>query len=155
MAIHSPARFSVRADPAHDAMYVDLSGFFLPTDVAAFDTAWWTARAQLRCAPNAHLTLCDLSGMSIQTQEVVNAFTEVVRHPDRLSRRMAMVVGASLSRHQAKRLPQPGRANVSFFFDRAEAEAWLFSDDRTDAQCLHAPALPMWGGRGYTDPSAA
>lgn len=138
--MHSPARIRVQADPARDAMFVELSGFFLLADVAAFDTDWWNAHAQLRCARNAHLTLCDLSDMSIQTQEVVTAFTQVVRHPDRHSRRFAMVVGASLARQQAKRLPQPDRMDVAYFFDRAEAETWLFSDARSTARYRQAPA---------------
>ena len=155
MAMSSPARFSVRADPARNAMFVDVSGFFLPSDVAAFDAAWWDTCKQLRCMANEHLTLCDITGMSIQTREVVIAFTDIVRHPQRRSRRLAMLVGASLSRQQAQRLPEPGRLDVRFFFDRAEAEAWLFSDVRTDARYRHAPASPRWGGHDYTDPSVA
>ena len=68
---------------------------------------------------------------------------------------LAMVVGMSLSRHQAKRLNPPDREGVAHFFSRAEAEAWLFSDDRTDAQYRHAPASPMSADHGYIGPSAA
>lgn len=155
MAMHSPARFSIRADPARDVMYADVSGFFFARDVAAFDAAWWETRKQLSCGTNEHLTLCDITDMSIQTREVVIAFTHVVRDPRRRSRRLAMVVGASLSRQQAQRLPEPGRPDVGFFFDRAEAEAWLFSDDRTDARYPHAPASPRSDDRGYIGRSVA
>ena len=155
MGLHSPARFRVEPDTARGVTYITLSGFFLLPDVAAFDREWAQAHALLRCAPNAHLTLCDISDMSIQSQDVVNAFTTIVRDPVRQGRRLAMVVGMSLSRHQAKRLNPPDREGVAHFFSRAEAEAWLFSDDRTDAQYRHAPASPMSADHGYIGPSAA
>ena len=155
MALHLPARFSVRADPDRDAIFVTLGGFFTPADVAAFSDAWWAAQTELRCGPNMHLTLCDIVDMNIQTQDVVNAFAEVVRHPTRHSRRMAMIVGVSLARLQAKRLPQPERRDVAYFYDRAEAERWLFSDARTDAQYPHAPASPTWDAHDCTGRSAA
>jgi hypothetical protein len=83
MGLHSPARFRVEPDTARGVTYITLSGFFLLPDVAAFDREWAQAHRLLRCAPNAHLTLCDISDMSIQSQDVVNAFTTIVRDPVR------------------------------------------------------------------------
>lgn len=155
MGMHSPARFTVEPDAARGVAYLTLSGFFLLPDVAAFDRAWAEAHAALRCPPNSHLTLCDIGDMSIQSQDVVNAFTAIAQDTARQGRKIAMIVSVSLARLQAKRLNRPDRQGVAYFYDRAEAEAWLFSDDQTDARCHREPASPMSAGHGCIARSAA
>ncbi|MCP3733302.1 hypothetical protein M9979_00175 [Sphingomonas sp. RP10(2022)] len=149
------ATFHVAVDAARALVHIRLAGFFTVPDVRAFAATWHVEHDRLRGAPNQHVTLCDLSQMSIQTQDVVAAFTEVVRDPRRQGRLLAMVVGASLARHQAKRLNIPDRPGVAFFYDTAEAETWLFSADRTAARYPHAPVSPRSGGHGCTARSAA
>ncbi|MEH3159771.1 MAG: hypothetical protein PGN08_13090 [Sphingomonas taxi] len=150
-----PATFHIVVDPVRASLAIDLSGFFTTADVAGFAEALRAALGRLRCPANQHVTLCDLSRMQIQTQEVVTAFAEVVRNPVTQGRLLAMVVGVSLARHQAQRINTPDRSGVAFFYDRGEAEAWLVSGDRTAALCPHVPASPMSGGHGCTARNAA
>jgi hypothetical protein len=83
----------------------------------------------------------------------------MTRDPTLRSRRMAFVVGMSLSRQQMRRLPEPGREGVGYFSERAAAEAWLFEDSltggRTVFQYRHAPASPRSDDHGCIGQSAA
>jgi hypothetical protein len=108
-----------------------LAGFFDLAAVARFDADRAGAYGKLRCAPNQHLTLCDASGMKIQTQEVVAAFVQLVGNPRYVSRRLAIVTGSSLARMQTKRTTD--RENVAFFTDLPAARAWLFASDERSA----------------------
>ncbi len=126
--------FAIECDPARDLIHVTVSGFFTTEAVEAFGRARDEPLRKLRCGPNQHVTLCDATGMRIQSQEVVAAFARVMQHPPRFaSRRLAMVVGSSLVRHQLQRLAElanrqgPLRARV--FGSSQEAEAWLFEAD--------------------------
>jgi hypothetical protein len=119
------AHFTAVADPHHDLVRLTLAGFFTVADVARFDAALYEAFSRMRCGPNAHLTVCDASGMKIQTQDVVAAFAAVMANPSHRSRRLAIVTSASLARMQARRLTK--RAEVGYFSDMAEAEAWLLA----------------------------
>jgi hypothetical protein len=154
-----PARFSIAVDPVRHLVTVTSAGFFLVEDVAAFRESYRDALELLHCGPNQHLTLTDASGMRIQSREVVEAFMAMTRDPTLRSRRMAFVVGMSLSRQQMRRLPEPGREGVGYFSERAAAEAWLFEDSltggRTVFQYRHAPASPRSDDHGCTGPNAA
>ncbi|EZP56990.1 MULTISPECIES: STAS/SEC14 domain-containing protein [Sphingomonas] len=154
-----PAQFNIAVEPARHLLTLTCAGFYLTEDVAALRAACEEACGQLPAAPHGHLILIDASGMRIQTREVVDAFTGIVRDPRLRSRRLAFVVNHSLARQQILRLPEPGRANVAFFDDRPAAEAWLFEDAvsgaRTVARYRHAPASPMSAGHDCTAPNAA
>ena len=117
------ARFSITVDPNLDLVRIEMGGFFSEADIGAFRFALETKMEALTCPVNQHLTLCDVSAMKIQAQEIVGAFAKLVGNPKFQSRRLAFVTGSSLARMQTRRLTD--RAGVEFFTERAGAEAWL------------------------------
>lgn len=124
------ANFHVEADPTRDLVRIRLSGFFTQDDIEAFLDARRVAHAQLRCGPNRHLTINDVTGMKIQSQDIVVAFRDMLSAPDYQSRRLAFVIGPTLARSQLMRALT--NRNARCFDDHAAAEAWLFSADAGD-----------------------
>ena len=121
------ATFSIEVDPERDLVRIRMGGFFRRDDIAKFVDARRVAHQGLRCGPNAHLTINDLRDMSIQSQEMVDAFQEMLAAPEYRSRRLAFVVGYTLARSQAIRALE--RREARWFDDPAKAEAWLFAED--------------------------
>jgi hypothetical protein len=121
--------FSIRVDPVHNIVRIRMSGFFTAEDIEAFLAERARAHRQLRCGPNEHLTLNDVSEMKIQSQEIVEAFREMLAAPEYRSRRLAFVSGSTLARGQLLRAAT-GR-NVRCFDDAASAEAWLFETEQS------------------------
>ena len=122
------ASFSVTADPAGDLIRIRMAGFFTPENIAAFEEERSRAHALLRCGPNRHLTLNDVRELSIQPQDAVAAFQQMLADPAYRSRRLAFIVAPTLARGQLERA-LAGRPNTRLFEDAAEAEAWLLSPD--------------------------
>jgi hypothetical protein len=121
------ATFSFHVEPDRDLVRISMSGFFHRADIANFVEARRVAHQELRCPPNAHLTINDLRGMGIQSQDMVDAFQEMLAAPEYRSRRLAFVVGYTLARAQAIRALESRDAR--WFDDPGKAEAWLFGDD--------------------------
>jgi hypothetical protein len=125
------AQYTISVDPARDLVEITMSGFFTPEDVARFVRARDEAHRKLTCAPNAHLTINDISGMKVQAQEIVGAFQAVLATPSARSRRLAFIVSRTLARMQVVRALN-GR-DARCFEDRALAETWLFTDPVAEA----------------------
>jgi len=125
------ANFHIEADPTRDLVRIRLSGFFTMDDVEGFLEARRMAHARLLCGRNRHLTINDVTGMKIQSQEIVAAFREMLSAPDYQSRRLAFVTGPTLARSQLMRTLV--NRNARCFDDQAAAEAWLFSQDIEEA----------------------
>ena len=119
------AHFSVEADPARDLIKIRMSGFFAPSDIEAFFEARAAEHARLRCGPNQHLTINDMSRMKVQAQDIVASFQSLLADPAYRSRRLAFVVSPTLARSQLMRALNGRDAKV--FDDRASAEKWLFT----------------------------
>ena len=119
-------QFKIQVDPLRDLVRIRMSGFFATSDVERFIEERRRAHAQLRCAPNQHLTLNDVSGMKIQSQEVVAAFQAMMAESGYRSRRLAFVVSSTLARSQLMRACV-GR-DMRCFEDVASAERWLFGE---------------------------
>jgi hypothetical protein len=153
MDIYMSGTFSITTDPLRHLVFVTLDGFFERARVEALRTALLDVRAGLSCPPNEHLMLVDCSGMHIQSQEMVAAFTAAAREPTLRSRRAAVVVGKSLVNAQARRVFKLERDHVSFFLDRHTAEEWLMippvSAVQTASRYRRGPVLPMSVDRGY------
>lgn len=81
------------------------------------------AVGRLSCAPNQHITLCDIREMAIQSQDAVIQFQQLVGAAAVRSRKLAFVTARSLARLQARRLTD--RPDVEFFEDIEAAERWL------------------------------
>ena len=101
-----------------------LSGFFDAQAFGGFVAERERAFAKLTCAPNAHLTLVDLSECLLQPQAVAAAFQGLMSQAERRSRRMAFVFGASPTRMQVRRILAE-RDDIGFFIDEESAMAWL------------------------------
>lgn len=116
--------FVISVDPVRSYVRVVLCGFFTASDVALFVAARDREHRKLRCSSNQHLTLVDVTGMKIQSQESVERFASMLANSSMWARRLVFVVDTSLARMQAKRAIS-GR-EVAFFRTISEAEAWLF-----------------------------
>lgn len=118
--------FSFNTDRARDLVRIQMAGLFTRADVDAFLEERRRAHAQLGCAPNRHLTLNDLRGMKIQSQESVARFREMLADPAYRSRRLAFVASQTLARSQLMRALDGREARC--FESVEEAEAWLFAE---------------------------
>ncbi len=126
------AHFTVRAEPARDLIRISMAGFFTPADIQAFYDARAAEHRRLTCGPNQHLTLNDLTGMKVQSQDVVGTFQSLLADPAYRSRKLAFVVDRTLARSQLMRALN-GR-DAKCFENKLDAEKWLFSfDPRTIA----------------------
>jgi hypothetical protein len=114
-----------RVEVERDACLIRLTmgGFFDSATIGAMRRELVQAVATLPCGANAHLTLCDIREMDIQSQERVEEFARLVGSDDIRSRRLAFVTAKSLARLQAKRLTT--RGGVEFFSDLDAALGWL------------------------------
>ncbi len=104
-----------------------MAGLFTPGDIDAFVAARRRAHDELGCAPNRHVTLNDVRGMKIQSQEVVAAFRAMLADPAYRSRRLAFVAGQTLARSQLMRALD-GR-DARCFEQVEDAEVWLFAEE--------------------------
>ncbi len=125
------ATFSFDVDPARDLVRITMVGFFTPADIIAFRAAQDREHRKLTCAPNQHLTINDITGMKVQSQEMVAAFQAVLANPAHRSRRLAFIVSRTLARSQVMRALNGRQARC--FENRAEAEVWLFAPEETAA----------------------
>ena len=125
-------KFHFEIDRARGLVRITMSGFYEPEDVAAFVEARKKAHAELGLAPNAHITLNDLRGMKVQSQDTVRAFQAILTAPEYRSRKLAFVVDRNLAAMQLERTLIARDAQI--FTDIASAEAYLFADEEAQPQ---------------------
>ena len=99
-------------------------GFFDLKTFERFVTEREQAFALLTCAPNAHLTLVDVSECVLQPQVLAAGFQKLMAQTDKRSRRMAFVFGKSPARMQVRRI-LADRDDIGFFTDESAAMRWL------------------------------
>ena len=119
------ADFSFQVDPSRDLVRIRMGGFFTLDDIGVFLAARHEAHKQLVCGRNQHVTLNDIRDMKIQSQEIVDAFREMLAAPDYRSRRLAFVVSPTLARTQVMRALD--QRDAQCFEDMWRAEAWLLA----------------------------
>lgn len=130
------ARFHFEVDPARDLVRITMSGFYTARDIEAFLAARAAAHAKLECGHNQHLTLNDVRGMKIQSQDSVQAFQRMLADPAYRSRRLAFVVDQTLALFQLERAL--ANRDARCFATVEQAEAWLF-ERRTGEPLPDAP----------------
>ena len=118
---------SIETDPSRDLLVLTLGGFATVDETNGFARAMADAVARLGCEPNQHVTLCDISGMKIQSQDAAQQFGVLLADRRYQSRKIAFVLGSSLARMQLRRLITSRVAEC--FEDRVTAERWLFAAD--------------------------
>lgn len=120
-------KFNFSLDRARGLVRIRMHGFYGIEDVEAFFAARRRAHAELGLPPNRHLTLNDLRGMNIQSQDVIQAFQKGLAVPEEKARKLAIVVDAAMARGQANRAINA--PDTRYFTDVESAEAWLFADE--------------------------
>jgi hypothetical protein len=70
--------YSFSVDVPRDLLRITMSGLFMIEDIARFCEARNGAVAHLTCPRGQHVTLVDIRGMKIQTQESVDQFKAVL-----------------------------------------------------------------------------
>lgn len=125
------ATHDIVADPARDLVRMTLAGFFDDLAIDGFIRARRDAHARLRCGPNQHLTFTDVRGLTIQTQDIVGRWGQVLADPTYRSRRLGFVTASTLARMQLQRAI--GSRDAQVFTDEREATAWLFADEASAA----------------------
>ena len=122
----SPTNFTIELDPSHDLVRIRLSGFFSVDDVGRFEAELLLAHRRLGCGrKGGPLTIADISGMAIQSQDVVARWSAFLANPAHRSRRLAFLVGSTLARMQLQRTI--GGRDAMVFTAADEAERWLFA----------------------------
>ena len=127
----APASFSIELDPPRHLVRIRLCGFFSAADIARFQTELLLVHRRLGCGRRGQpLTINDISGMAIQSQDVVARWSAFLADPAHRSRRLAFVVASTLARMQLQRVI--GGRDAKVFTDPTEAERWLFTDEVGD-----------------------
>ncbi len=126
--------FHFQVDPDRNLIVTTIAGFFDEEVYARYLAARAAAFRELRCGPNEHLSLSDLRGMNIQSQDIVTAFSSMLAQPTYQSKRLGLVIGSSLARMQLSRA-LGGRAggNAQLFLDYAAAEHWVLTGETMPA----------------------
>lgn len=116
-------KYQVTAVPP-DLMIHRLSGFFdvrmiqdLARDVGA-------AFRKLRCGPNEHVSLINVSECALQSQDAFAAFQELLARPEWKGRRVGFVLANPLARMQVRRLIAD-RPEAEMFETEEAALAWI------------------------------
>ncbi len=123
----SPASFTIELDPSRELVRIRLSGFFSVDDVGRFQAELLLAHRRLGCGrKGGPLTINDISGLAIQSQDVVARWSAFLADPAHRSRRLAFVVSSTLARMQLQRAI--GGRDAMVFTDTDEAERWLFAE---------------------------
>ncbi|HYD11396.1 MAG TPA: hypothetical protein VEC11_00965 [Allosphingosinicella sp.] len=122
------SKFTFTLDRDRGLVRISMHGFYGLRDVADFFDARRKAHAALGLPANAHMTLNDLRGMKIQSQEVIQAFQQGLAVPAEKARKLAIVVDAAMARGQANRAINS--CDTRYFTDLASAEAWLFAGEQ-------------------------
>ncbi len=120
-------KFQFEIDRARGLVRITMSGFYEPEDVAAFVEARKKAHEELGLPRNAHMTLNDLRGMKVQSQDTVRAFQAILTAPEYRSRKLAFVVDRNLAAMQLERTLVARDAQM--FTDVPSAERYLFADE--------------------------
>ena len=87
------------------------------------------AAANMGCSAGDHVILVDTTELKLQSQEIFSACQQFIDSAPRKARKIALVVGQSVSRMQARRLMSSKRLGT--FGSTAEAMDWLLERGQT------------------------
>lgn len=120
-------QFTIETDKGRNMLRVAMSGFFTVECVGRYRAAIDAVTAELGGPPDAQVMTNDISAMTIQSQDIVDAFRAVMADPRYAERRVGFVVPSTLARVQLSRVI--GSRTAQMFATAEEAEAWLFGRD--------------------------
>jgi hypothetical protein len=119
--------FEVSVDRSCDLVEKKLAGFLTVEEVHQVGEALAAELAAHALAPGTFLELVDIRELTIQSQEVVQAFALLSANPALTPKRLAFCTGPSPARMQARKAAMPCPAQL--FETRTEALAWLLGFD--------------------------
>lgn len=93
-------------------------------EVQAFAEDFRRAAMSMNAGPNEFTLLVETQGNTVQRQDVMILFQELLTRPQVRARRIAIVRHGMLGRMQARRLAEQ-RTDTQVFDKMPEAEAWL------------------------------
>jgi hypothetical protein len=115
----------VTAEPARKLVRAHMSGMLAVADVHRFAKDKEAAVRGMGLGSGEFLMLVVTEGNTIQTQEVMEAFRDLLLHSTVKPKRIATVRDGVLTRMQTTRISK-ARDDTEVFDDLASAEAWLF-----------------------------
>lgn len=115
--------YNIKTDAKFRLVHVTMSGFLQPGDVEQFSQEEQKAVDSLGLRAEGHIVLVDTTALRLQSQDVVSAFQKLIIAAPCKARKIAILVGDSVSRMQAKRLKGCNRLNI--FSQEHEAKDWL------------------------------
>ena len=93
-------------------------------EVRAFAEDFRRAAGSMNAGPNEFSLLVETEGNTVQRQDVMSLFQQMLSRPQVRARRIAIVRHGMLGRMQARRLTEQ-RDDAHVFDNMPDAEAWL------------------------------
>ncbi len=120
--------FAIRFDTGDKLLDIEVRGHWDIPTVARFGGAVATMVSRLPalgCPLGQQVTLFDMTGFAVQSQDVLPPLQKLAADPGITSRRIAIVTASALLKMQAKRIAP----HFHRFDDRAAAIEWLMEND--------------------------
>ncbi len=125
---HDDTAFSIRFDTVQKLLDIEVRGHWDIATVARFGeaVAMMVSRLpSLGCSLGQQVTLFDMTGFAVQSQDVLPPLGRLAADPGITSRRIAIVAASVLLKMQAKRIAP----HFPRFDDRTAAIEWLMEND--------------------------
>ena len=114
----------VTTEPWRKLVRARMSGMLSIEDVEGFAAEFRAAAASMNAGPGEFSLLVETQGNTVQRQDVMGRFQELLTRPQVRARRIAIVRHGMLGRMQARRLTEQSD-HAQVFDNMPEADAWL------------------------------
>jgi hypothetical protein len=121
----SAQMYKITKDVRNRIVHVILSGFLVPEEVEAFACEEQKAVRDMGCTSGNYHVLVDTRDLKLQAQNVIARLVEFSESSPLKAAKIAIVVGNSVSRMQAR--GWVGATRVGIFSTDKEATAWLLN----------------------------
>lgn len=133
----SSCSFRIDVEPEVHLACFRLAGAFAAADVERLIAERDRAFAALRSPKNKHVALVDIRRMTPQGLSGFVAFAELLLRQEPRALRLAFLIASNLASMQAQIAAHDRGAQ--FFFDEAQARAWLLSHGEPPFPFPHVP----------------
>lgn len=119
----------IHIDHARKLIDVRIAGFVTAEDAGWMGEEVRAAILSLDAEPETHVTLYDVTGLSVAPQETIEAVKSMFANPEvrpLWARKVAIVTKSALGKMQFRRLRE-ARGDIAIFTERDEAIEWLFA----------------------------
>jgi hypothetical protein len=117
---------TVTTEPRRKLIRAKMSGLLSLPEVQAFGEEEQAAVRSMGLQSGEFLLLVETHGETVQTQEVMFAFRELVTNSELKAKRIAIVRTGALAGIQSRRLAD-ARSDYEVFTNTGDAEEWLFA----------------------------